>query len=43
MARTLELAHFPVRNIQSTKSPVELNSILPKFFCYVTWLVVSPD
>ena len=21
------------------KSPVELNSLLPKFFCYITWLL----
>ena len=32
-----------VCNFQSTKSPVELNSLLPKFFCYITWLVISPD
>ena len=32
-----------VCNFQSTKSPVELNSLLSKLFCYITWLVISPD
>ena len=32
-----------VCNFQSTKSPVELNNLLSKFFCYITWLVISPD
>ena len=32
-----------VCNFQSIKSPVELNSLLSKFFCYITWLVISPD
>ena len=31
-----------VCNFQSTKSPVERNSLLSKFFCYITWLVISP-
>ena len=26
-----------VCNFQSMKSPVELNSLLSKFFCYITW------
>ena len=34
---------MPVCNFQSTKSPVELNSPLSKLFCYITWLVISPD
>ena len=28
---------------QSMKSPVELNSLFSKFFCYVTWFVLSRD
>ena len=28
-----------VCNFQSVKSPVELNSLLLKFFCYITWLL----
>ena len=32
-----------VCNFQSMKSPVELNSLLSKFFCYITWFVISPD
>ena len=32
-----------VCNFQSMKSPVELNSLLSKFFCYITWFVKSPD
>ena len=28
---------------QSIKSPVELSSLLSKFFCYITWFVISPD
>ena len=32
-----------VCNFQSMKSPVELNSLLSTFFCYVTWFVKSPD
>ena len=31
-----------VCNFQSMKSPVELNSLLSKLFCYITWFVVSP-
>ena len=34
---------FSVCNFQSMKSPVELNSPLLKFFCYITWFVISPD
>ena len=32
-----------VCNFQSVKSSVELNSLLPKFFCFITWFVISPD
>ena len=32
-----------VCNFQSMKSPVKLNSLLSKFFCYITWFVISPD
>ena len=32
-----------VCNIQSMKTPVELNSLLSKFFCFITWFVISPD
>ena len=28
-----------VCNFQSMKSPMELNSLLSKFFCYITWLL----
>ena len=31
--------HFSVCNFQSMKSSVELNSLLSKFFCYITWFV----
>ena len=34
---------FSVCNFQSMKTPVELNSLLWKFFCYITWFVISPD
>ena len=32
-----------VCNFQSMKSPVELNSLFSKFFCYITWFVISSD
>ena len=32
-----------VCNFQSMNSPMELNSLLSKFFCYITGLVTSPD
>ena len=32
-----------VCNFQSMKSPAELNSLLSKFFCYITCFVISPD
>ena len=32
-----------VCNFQSMKSPVELNSLFSKFFCYITWFIISPD
>ena len=25
------------------KSPVELNNLFSKFFCYVTWFLILPD
>ena len=34
---------FTVCNFQSTNSPVELNSLLSNFFCYITWFVISSD
>ena len=34
---------YAVCNFQSLKTPVELNSLLSKFLCYITWLVISPD
>ena len=32
-----------VCNFQSMKSPVKLNSLFSKFFCCITWFVISPD
>ena len=32
-----------VCNFQSMKTHVELNSLLSKFFCYITWFAKSPD
>ena len=32
-----------VRNFQSMKSPVELNSLLSKLICYITRFAISPD
>ena len=37
------VCYSTVCNFQSMKSPVELNSLLSKFFCYITWFVISPD
>ena len=34
---------YSVCNFQAMKSPMELNSLLSKFFCYITWLVISPE
>ena len=31
--------NISVCNSQSMKSPVELNSLLSKFFCYIIWLL----
>ena len=28
----------PVCNVQSMKSPLQMNSLLSKLFCYITWL-----
>ena len=35
--------NLTVCNLQFMKSPVELNSCLSKFFCYITWFFISPD
>ena len=35
--------YISVCDFQSMKSPVELESLFSKFFCYITWLVISPD
>ena len=32
-----------VCNFPSMKGPVELNSLLSKFLCCITWFVISPD
>ena len=32
-----------VCNFQYMKSSVELNNLFSKFFCYITWFVISPD
>ena len=32
-----------VCDFQSMKTPVELNSLLSKFFCYITWLDATMD
>ena len=37
------LLSITVCNFQSIKRPVELYSFLSKLFCYITWLVISPD
>ena len=37
------LNDLTVCNFRSMKSPVELNSLLSKFFSYITWFVISPD
>ena len=43
-AEEVEVFEFnSVCNFQSMKSPVELNSLFSKFFCYTTWFVISPD
>ena len=35
--------YISVCNFRSMKTPVEQNSLLSKFFCYITWFVISPD
>ena len=35
----LTFFNVSVCNFQSMKYPVELNSLLSKFFCYITWLL----
>ena len=37
------LRTYAVCNFQSMKNPVELNSLLSKFLCYITWFAKSPD
>ena len=37
------LRTYAVCNFQPMKSPVELNSLLSKFLCYITWFAKSPD
>ena len=37
------LLSITVCNFQSIKCLVELYSFLSKLFCYITWLVISPD
>ena len=32
-----------VCNFESMKSPMELNNLFSKLFCYITWFVISPD
>ena len=38
-----QILQYTVCNFQSMKSSVELNSLLSKFFCYITWFVISLD
>ena len=42
LSRRDDQINTTVCNFQSMKSPVELNSLLSKFFCYITWFVISP-
>ena len=35
--------NISVCNFQFMKTPVELNSLLSKFFCYITWLDATMD
>ena len=37
--RRNKCSSYTVCNFQSRKNPVELNSLLSKFFCYITWLL----
>ena len=39
----VDLFNSTVCNFQSMKSPLELNSLFSKFFCYITWFVTLPD
>ena len=39
IARTIIRSLYSVCNFQSMKSSVKLNGLLPKFFCYITWLL----
>ena len=38
---TISQNTISVCNFQSMKSPVERNNLLPKFFCYITWFVIT--
>ena len=42
LGKACQLA-YTVCNFQSMKTPVELNSLLSKFFCYITWLDATMD
>ena len=35
------LLYIAVCNFQSMKIPVELNNLLSKFFCFITWFVMT--
>ena len=39
MVKNICMSNKTVWNFQSMKRPVELNSLLLKFFCYITWLL----
>ena len=40
---TIIIIYFStVCNFQSMKSLLELNSLSSKFFCYITWCIISP-
>ena len=41
-ARCFRVTYYK-NNFQYMKSPVELNSLLSKFFCYISWFVISLD
>ena len=43
VTNTTMLSVDTVCNFQSMKTVVELNSLLSKFFCDITWFVISPD
>ena len=41
--RVINTTVSSVSNFQFMESPVELNSLLSKFFCCITWFVISLD